>query len=400
MRALIVEEGFTTGALSAARALASCGWFVGIGSPRARGLASSSRFVSGRHWVPRPTDDLDGFVDATNRAVRAGGYDIVFPSGDAELLALSLARDRLDVLVPYPPHEVVLRTLDKLHLAESVRDVGVASPETFVPTEARLSGLVGKVVVKTRLHGLPGTGPRPSRLEAIITSEPREAAKRVGEIRLLGGEPVLQRFVEGKLLIYTGVVDREGAVRASVQHEAERIWPPKAGFSCRAITTPVDAVLERRLTSMLVLLGWVGLAQFQMIVPPGGPPHVIDFNGRFYASLESAMAAGVNFPVIWAELSLGLGRPRERIEGKPGVRYQWLEGDLSRAIRERRGGLMVDIMDCLRVAPNAHHAVWRRDDPTPALRSLVHVAAVAWAKLGGALARTPARFRKGADSLR
>ena len=134
----------------------------------------------------------------------------------------------------------------------------MASPETFEATETRLAGLVGKVVVKTRLHGLPGTGPRPSRLEAIITSDPAEAAKRVGEIRLLGGEPILQRFVEGQLLIYTGVVDREGAVLASVQHEAERIWPPKAGFSCRAMTTPVDAVLERRLTSMLVSVGWVG----------------------------------------------------------------------------------------------------------------------------------------------
>jgi hypothetical protein len=303
-------------------------------------------------------------------------------------------------MVPYPPHEVVLRTLDKLHLAESARDVGVASPETFEPTEAQLSSLVGKVVIKTRLHGLPGTGPRQSRLEATITSDPGEATRRVGEIRLLGGQPVLQRFIEGKLLIYTGVVDRDGAVLASVQHEAERIWPPKAGFSCRAITTPVDAVLERRLASMLVSLGWVGLAQFQMIVPPGGSPHVIDFNGRFYASLESAMAAGVNFPVIWAELALGLRQPPVRIEGKSGVRYQWLEGDLSRAIRERRGGLMVDVMDCLRVAPSAHHAVWRRGDPTPAVRSLVRVAAVAWAKLERALARTQTRLWKGGDSGR
>ena len=66
-----------------------------------------------------------------------------------------------------------------------------------------------------------------------------------------------------------------------------------------------------------------GLAQFQMIVPPGGPPHVIDFNGRFYASLESAMAAGVNFRSsgpswLLASVEVGGGSRANRVSGTSG----------------------------------------------------------------------------------
>jgi predicted ATP-grasp superfamily ATP-dependent carboligase len=385
VRALIVEEGFSTGALSAARALARSGWSVGIGSPRARGMASSSRHVSARHLVPRPTDGLEAFVQGVNRAVRDGGYDIVFPAGDAELLALSVSRSRVDTLVPYPSHEVVFDALDKLSLAEAARAAGLASPETMEPTEENLGRLNEKVVVKARHHGMPGQQPTPARLEVAITSVHDEVRQAVAQMRSLGGKPLLQRFIRGTLLIYTGVVDGSGTVVASVQHVAERIWPPGAGFSCRAVTMPVDRDLEQQLATMLSSVGWVGLAQFQMIVPPGGQPHVIDFNGRFYASLESAMAAGVNFPVIWADLALYGRVPQTKVEGRPGVRYQWLEGDLSRAVRERRGGFAADVADCLRFAPSAHHAVWSRGDLAPTVRSLLHLAGTAGAKAVTAL---------------
>jgi hypothetical protein len=50
------------------------------------------------------------------------------------------------------------------------------------------------------------------------------------------------------------------------------------------------------------------------------------------------------------------------------VRYQWLEGDLRRAVDEHRGGLVRDVVDCLRVAGRATHSTWQRSDPAPAAR--------------------------------
>jgi hypothetical protein len=50
-----------------------------------------------------------------------------------------------------------------------------------------------------------------------------------------------------------------------------------------------------------------------------------------------------------------------------GVRYQWLEGDLRRAVSEKRGGLGRDIAGCLWYALKAKHSIWSARDPLPAV---------------------------------
>jgi hypothetical protein len=59
---------------------------------------------------------------------------------------------------------------------------------------------------------------------------------------------------------------------------------------------------------------------------------------------------------------------------RPGVRYQWLEGDL-RAAREHGGLPLGDALGCLRYAMGAHHSVSSLGDPRPALRRLRALAA-------------------------
>jgi hypothetical protein len=50
------------------------------------------------------------------------------------------------------------------------------------------------------------------------------------------------------------------------------------------------------------------------------------------------------------------------------VRYQWLEGDLRRAVYDDRGGRVRDVASCLRYAPGATHSIWQLRDPRPGFR--------------------------------
>jgi hypothetical protein len=107
MRALLVaHESIHRGALSAARALKKAGWFVGCTSDDRRSLAAASRATDRWHYTPSPADDLDAFLDSVQAAVDEGGYDVLLPGGDAETLALSIGRDRVNALIPYPSHEM------------------------------------------------------------------------------------------------------------------------------------------------------------------------------------------------------------------------------------------------------------------------------------------------------
>jgi predicted ATP-grasp superfamily ATP-dependent carboligase len=354
-RVLLVDDGFQRGALAAARSFGRAGWFVGCASPR-RGWAARSRYVSRWHRIPPPQEEAR-FVGSVSEAVRDGGYGILFPVGDAEVVALSAERAGLGANFPYPPHDAVVRAFDKEELAKIARACGLATPRTYALGHD--DDLPANVVVKERARGTHAR-----RSAAYIASTEADARARAAKILAGGGEPVLQEALPGPLVGYTAVVDGAGRIVAELQQVADRTWPPRAGGSTRAELVPVDGELAAGARAVLRELGWFGLAQVQYVLAADGVPRLIDFNGRFYGSLALATEAGVDFPLMWALLALGQDPPVPARTTRA-ARYQWLEGDLRRAFVERRGGLAVDVSDCLRYAHGAVHATWDLADPGP-----------------------------------
>lgn len=383
MRVLIVESGFTRGALAACRALADAGWTVGIGSPDRHGLAASSRHAARWHEVPPVEQNLDAFLLATEAAVIAGGYEAIFCAEDAFALGLSFGRDRLSAVVPYPPHEVVVRAIDKLDLHRAARAVGMPSPATRLADEEAISQIDRPTLVKARLHWTPGARAAPSRMEAEICSDEHAVRRRVTTIRQHGGDPVLQEIVRGRLVHYLVFVGETSEVIAGVQTLAEPLFypGPDIGQRVRSISTPVDEALRRQTGALMRELRWVGMASLNLLLPlDDGELTLIDFNGRYGASFDQYIAAGSNFPAMWA--CQATNRPLPSIAPvKVGVRFQWLEGDVRRALKQRRGGLLHDVTDCLLYARGAVHTLWRRNDPLPTIRFASRLGRQAYRKL-------------------
>ncbi|HYU57266.1 MAG TPA: ATP-grasp domain-containing protein [Actinomycetota bacterium] len=366
MRVLIVDDGYSRGAVTAVRSLARAGWSVAVGSPGSLGPAAASRHAGARHDVPPAAADPERFLERVRRAIAAGAYDVVLPTGDAELLALSAARDSLAARFPYAAHPVVERALDKLELGRAAAAAGLDVPQTMDPEAAANALGERPVIVKARRHWTAGDGPRPSRLEAAPARGPTAIRSLADAIRAAGGEPFVQPFIAGTLLAYVALVDQEGRVRAELQQEALRVCPPDAGTSARARTVPVDPRLAGPARRMLAGLGWFGVAELQFVRDDAGRTYLVDLNGRVYGSLALAAAAGLDLPAAWLALATGGPVPPLR-PAAVGVRYQWLEGDLRRARLERRGGLARDVLGCLAFAPGAAHSLLSVSDPGPAM---------------------------------
>ena len=352
LRALIVEDGFQRGALAAARALSGAGWQVGIGSPQ-EGFASSSRSTSAWHRVPSPEDGEGGFVAAVRKAVEAGGYEVVFGAGDGEVLALSAGREELGAIFPYGPHEDVVRAFDKVELSEAAARSGLSVPGAAKPEDA-------PVVVKPRRTTVHDPEGGPLRLRAQVAQTPDEARAQVEYLESVGAEPLVQEYVEGDLLAYVAVTDRDSRVVSAVQQRTEEIWPRESGGSIRARTEPVDDELAERVGALLADLRWFGIAQTQFQVAPGRDPVLIDFNGRFYGSMALVLAAGSNLPAVWAALATERVLPEVEAP-RAGVRYHWLESDLRRAVNERSG-----LVGSIGYAIGSRHGLWDAQDPGPA----------------------------------
>jgi predicted ATP-grasp superfamily ATP-dependent carboligase len=370
LRALIVEGGWTRGALAAARGLHAAGWTVGVATPDGHGLAASSRATAYRHRVPPPSPEPADFAAAIRTAVESHSYEVVFCGGDAELVALSAIRDDLAAVVPYAPHERLVAAIEKSNLTRVAAEAGLAVPRTAEATESELRDWEPPVLIKPALHA-----PRPvgtTRIEAVIAHDHAEAALRAAQIRAAGGVPLVQELASGRLLAHSTVSDRDSRAVAGILQVADATWPVGVGVSARAQVVGLDRELATRVDRLLARLGWFGLANVQFVLTDEDEPVLIDLNGRFYGSLALALGAGLNLPAIWAALATDRDPP-ETEAATPGTRYHWLEGDLRRALRERRGGLARDLWGCFRYSRGAVHPVWSTHDPLPSLRQIARL---------------------------
>lgn len=365
MRALIVDSCEGRGSLAAARALAQAGWTVGIGCPHVFGAIGLSRHVRHRHALPRLAGGAERFAEQVGRIVEEHGYDLVFPSSDGELLALSEHRGRLHGALPYADHQTVLEAIGKRGLMHAATEVGLPVPRTAA-SGAEAYERWGRLplVVKEDRHGTFTAAGGLIHVAPASFEDLAAAEERVREIRAAGNEPIVQPAIEGKLMAFTSVIDASGEMLARVQQISERIYPQSAGLSVRACTVDIDERLAALARGLLRRLGWLGLSELQFILPARGEPTIVDFNGRFYGSLSLALAAGVNLPDIWGRAALGLPRPTK--DAHPGVRYHWLEGDL-RIMRTHSAGYLREVLGCIRYARRSHASIWRISDPLPGI---------------------------------
>ncbi len=139
----------------------------------------------------------------------------------------------------------------------------------------------------------------------------------------------------------------------------------------RSVTVPPDEQLTNQLLTLLERLRWVGFAGFMFIVGSDGVPRLVDFNGRIPMSFHQSIAACPALPDRWARVAAD--RPAgNALAVETGVRYQWLWGDLRRAVKEGRRGRMADLLSCAAYARGATHGIWSVRDPWPVVRSCQH----------------------------
>ena len=364
-RALIIDDGTAGYVLPAARSLRRAGWSVGLGSAFPARRTRGSRAIDHRHTIPRPEKDLDAFVAGVNDAVAAEGYEVLIPADDVEMIALSFVRDRLDAIVPYASHQTVMRAVDKLELTNAARAMGIAVPRTEVANEESIASCPLPTMVKSRLHWDPETRASVRHLLVQRLDDRTAVDRRVAEIEAAGGSALLQEPLSGRQIALSIVADRGGdLVAVSAQ---TTLGFSLRGPSTRAVTIDPDPALVELVGDLVRDLRWFGLANLQFFEPEGGRPHLIDWNGRLYGSLALAVGAGVELPAIWARCAVG-EPPGPRVTARPGVRFQELEQDMTRARTQRSGGLARDLFGTLAFAPRAVHTIWSARDPLPAIR--------------------------------
>jgi predicted ATP-grasp superfamily ATP-dependent carboligase len=357
--------------LAVCRGLSDAGYEVS-GVAGARPAAGHwSRSVSRRYTLPNPRVDPAGFVTRLAEIAARGEHAALVVGVDAALLAVSEHRDLFEphLRVGLPPHDVVLRCLDKPALLERAAEFGLGPPpsETCTGPEDALAAAeqLGWPVVVKPARSLVRDEHR------LMTSAFAADARELRELLPRFGSPVtLQRFERGAVVSCGGVMTDDGLAALCVARYG-RTWPPRGGSASLSVTIePPDGVRDR-VESLLGELGWRGIFELELLELSGGGLAAIDLNPRPYGSLALASAAGANLPAVWCDRLLG--RRAEPVTARAGVRYRWEEVEvlnLLQAARERR---LSDAAAILRPARHTTHAFFRAADPAPLLARAIGV---------------------------
>jgi predicted ATP-grasp superfamily ATP-dependent carboligase len=307
-----------------------------------------------------------------------------------EVTTFLVSRNRR-VLLPHtavaaPSFEAFDGTADKTLLVDRALAAGVPVPRTqFVDGIAALRGVLRQieypVVIKpfrsrVRVNGgWLHTSVRYARSEA-------ELVALYQRTDYLARYPsMLQERIVGP---GTGlfVLCDHGRIRAEFAHQRLREKPPSGGVSVLAESIPVDPRLVDHAERLLGPLGWHGVAMLEYKRDARtNRPYLMELNGRFWGSLQLAIDAGVDFPVLAYQLALGCP-PGPRPAYRVGLKNRWLLGDLDHLLARLRGTdehALPDgspsrgqvIADFLKVAGRGlRYDVFRLTDPRPFFHEL------------------------------
>jgi predicted ATP-grasp superfamily ATP-dependent carboligase len=380
-------------ALAVVRSLGRHGCHVVVGRSKGTALGAASRFASAVYDHADPAIDPEGFVRRVSRSVEEHDAPNILPTADIPAYALIDHRDALPpgARLLVPPLEALNVAHDKIRLMELAASLGVPVPPGFpagsdVAHDPRLGEIGFPLVLKPAVSRYVEGGiwhgaavrivPDRSALEKVLSSAPEFAP---------GKRFLVQQKVpgEGRGVF---VLAQEGTVQCVFSHRRVREKPPWGGVSTLCESAPPDPALVEHARRLMQALGWTGVAMVEFKHEPStGRCWLMEINGRFWGSIQLAIAAGVDFPWLYVRQALTGAAPGP-VTADPRVRMLWVLGDLDQfLIRLKKSGVrelphvLGDMLFRTRAGHRLSLDTLALDDPKPFLFELKDWAAA----LGG-----------------
>jgi predicted ATP-grasp superfamily ATP-dependent carboligase len=391
---VFVTDGGERSALAVTRSLGRRGFSVVVGADRGASLAAASRYCARRTVYPSPHDDPQGFREFLLAFVARERIDVVMPITDVTTRVVAAEQDALrrHSAVAVPPLHAFETVTDKARLLEHAAGLGIPVPSTLVVDDrAHLRRIVRAVrfpaVVKPfRSRISTGTEWLGTSVHYAETRAELEALYERHDY-LARYPSLIQARIVGPGVGLFALFDH-GRLVTAFAHRRLREKPPSGGVSVLRESVVPDQRLVDHANRLLAPLGWHGVAMVEYKRDGRtGEPFLMEVNGRFWGSLQLAIDAGVDFPLLACQLARGVA-PDVPAAYRVGVKSRWLLGDLdhlllrlfrrNRDLRLPAGApsrlrTLVEFSKCF--DRDLKYEVLRRDDLRPFLREATDYAA-------------------------
>ncbi|MFT9055431.1 MAG: ATP-grasp domain-containing protein [Ethanoligenens sp.] len=305
MKTVLITNGQLRKSLCAARSLGEKGIRVIVSEETRMNPTAFSRYCSAFVRSPNAKKEPERYLEWLKRTTADYQCDAVFPMDDDTMDIAVAHADELSscFALPVPGKESYKKARDKRFSVQLAERSGVPCPRTVLPKEgASLPETVAALGYPLVIKPAESSGSRGIRIVCTL-EELQENMKTIAEAY---GHLLLQEYIpQGDRYDVCMLVGRDGEVKASFVQKELRHFPLKTGPSTvqQSVTYPE---LEAYALRMLAALPWFGIIEFEFMVDPrDGVPKFMEINPRFWCSLHTAVAAGVDFPFLLWELACG-----------------------------------------------------------------------------------------------
>ena len=375
-RRVLVTDAEERAVLATCRALAAAGYRVSAVAEERFAVGHWSRFLEKRITLAGPKTDPEGYVERLSHVLRRGEYDLVLPGGEWSLLPISEQRDLIE---PYaclglPPHEVVLRALDKPLLHEYAAAAGLAPPRsvTCLSREEALAAaqkLAFPLIVKP-VRSVMRTG---GQLQHQLAQVAEDATLFEAAVVAVGVPLTLQEYVSGTSIVSYAGVRVDGRLLGLTLSRYVRTYPLENGAAAMAATIAPPRLLTQQVEDLLELIGWCGIFELELLELGENRFGAIDFNPRPFGWMALAVEAGANLPALWGDHILRW-RSVSPDGARIGVQYRRGDADIRNALAQLSRGRLRCAMTVLRPRRRVVHPYFRIDDPAPAVARMLSIA--------------------------
>jgi predicted ATP-grasp superfamily ATP-dependent carboligase len=380
-----VTDGDQRASLAVVRSLGRAGVSVTVGSSRPKSLAGASRYCAKTVCYPSPRETSREFQEFLQKEMSVGGCHLLLPMTDITTRLVSQASDRIpaSVCLPVPAEDRLVLAQDKRWTLLLAERFSIPHPKTYMTKpEERIEDVARRVrypvVIKPRFSQFP-TGAGWVSGNVQYARDVEDLIPKYNHLHSRIPFPLVREKIEGEgqglfLLMWNG------QSKAAFAHRRLREKPPWGGPSVFRESIPLDHNLLRKSVALLQSIDWQGPAMLEFKVDSRDrQPKLMEVNARFWGSLQLAVDAGIDFPLLLYRLATGED-VAPQFDYRVGVKSRWLLGDLDHLLirlthRRNPDGSLANhgsrsraLIDFLKLyESDSRYEVFRWEDPRPGL---------------------------------
>jgi predicted ATP-grasp superfamily ATP-dependent carboligase len=336
LKKVLVTDGDNRAALAITRSLGKSGYDVYVASENKKNLAGSSRYCVKNLSYSNPNKNPDRFRTDIVQLVIRNKIDILMPAAEMTTRECMKIKKEIKHLckIPFQSYDSVDIAASKYDVLKLAEKLQIPIPETYylhsyeeLEDAYRFCHKIGYPIVIKASRSRVKLADNEKNFSTQYAYNPSD----LKHIILGSGKAffplLLQERIQGSGIgIFTCYNKGEGI--AYFSHRRIREKPPSGGVSVLRESITINKELKEYAAKLLKALEWHGVAmvEFKKDVKRGGYK-LMEINGRFWGSLQLAIDAGVDFPLLLARISTDQSvQPVEKYNIN--VRTRWLWGDI------------------------------------------------------------------------